>query len=58
MTVGPGFVGAGDFHLALGSQLISHAATPTRATAKGLANLDIDGQVRPSSQWDIGIDQH
>ncbi len=57
LAVDPGFVGASDFHLANASALISKGADPGRTTARGLSNLDIDGTVRPSSQWDIGIDE-
>ena len=57
LAVDPGFVGGADFHLENGSALISKGTDPGRTTARGLANLDIDGTVRPSPQWDIGIDE-
>jgi hypothetical protein len=57
LAADPGFVSLSDFHLANASSLISKGADPGRTTARGLANLDIDGSVRPSSQWDIGIDE-
>ena len=57
LAVAPGFVSASDFHLADGSPLISKGADPGRDTGHGLPNLDIDGQTRPSSQWDIGFDE-
>ena len=57
LAADPGFVGGCDFRLANASALISKGADPGRTTARGLANIDIDGTVRPSSEWGIGIDE-
>jgi hypothetical protein len=57
LAVDPGFVGASDFHLAPGSLLLGQGAGLLLAGAHGLWALDVDGQPRPSSQCDIGIDE-
>lgn len=57
LAVDPGFVGAGDFHLADASPLLAMGAPPEPTTAGGLANIDIDGVSRIHSEVNIGIAQ-
>ncbi len=59
LAVDPGFVGGGDFHLTPNSPLISQGEFGILEDRDplGLAGLDIDGQLRSSSEREIGIDE-
>lgn len=54
----PEFVSLSDHHLSTGSPAIGAGSAITEGHGLELVGEDIDGDVRPSGDWDLGADQH